>query len=275
MPIPELSQELQGNEVLKDFNSAEDLAKSFVELRGRASSGSIELLPEELRKDATIANYKTLPDVAKALIETKKLVGTIKRAPAKPEEYKFTPLEGLHPSVKVTPEFQKWYSAEAHKLDLPNEQADGMQRVLFGYLSNLMVANDKAREEKFKVNDAAVRAEFGGEYDNKFNNVLRMLKAAGGEEGVAELGANLKTAPLALKTLAKISDLLSEDSFKALGENTQVPVEKADEALFNELANAIRTNDPKHPINNEKDPNHKKAKADWDRVGGLFEVKRG
>ena len=267
-PLQFETAELNGNEALKSFESNDDLAKAYVDLQGKVSSGSIDILPEEIRKDATIGNYKSLSDMAKGFIETKKLVGTIKHAPAKPEDYKFSAVEGLHPSVKVNTDMQKAFALEAHKMGMPNEYVDGVNKFFLGMMSNMATQQEKARTEALGKNETALRQEWGADYDKNLNAVTRMLTVAGGKDAeafIAELGGNFKNAPLALKGLAKIASLLSEDSIKSLG-GSSLDGNQGDEAEYNAYAEAIRTNDQKHPLMNDRDSKHNEAVIKWQKL---------
>ena len=137
-----------------------------------------------------------------------------------------------------------------------------------------MVNNDKIADENFKKNDAALRQEWGADYDKNFNQTMLMLTKALGEEGIKELAPQLKNAPLAVKGFQKISSMLSEDSLKSLGMSNLNPQEENEEKMFNEYAEAIRTGDMKHPINDTKSKDHDQAVANWTRFGGKYNLKR-
>ena len=252
---------LQENEGLKGFEAPDDLGKAYLDLSGKVSGGSIDLLPEELRKDPTIANYKTLTDLSKGFIETKKLVGTIKRAPAKPEDYKLSAVEGLHPSVKISESMQKEFPAEAHKAGIPNDQVDALFKWQLNYANRAAQAAEKAKAERAAQNETALRQEWGENYDGNMKAVETLLMNAGGEELVKELAANMKNTPMTLKALAKVASLMSPDSIKNLGGSSTA--DAGGDAEYNEYAAAIAENDPKHPISNERHPDHVKAVNRW------------
>ena len=262
--IPFEDQALGTNESLKGFEKTDDLGKSYLDLHGKVAAGSVELLPEDLRKDPTIANYKTVGDVAKALIETKKLVGTIKRPPADAAGYKFTALENMHASVKPDAGFQKALSENAIKLGLTEEQGDGVHKLAMGYVNQLVLNQEKTREENYKKNMGALQQEWGADFDKNLNGVIRMLSKAGGDEVAKELGATLQKAPLALKALSRISGLLSEDSIESLGGQAGGDGStESDEKEFQAFSTAIASNDQTHPISNEKHPQHMAAVQKW------------
>jgi len=82
-------------EPLKAFTDPDALGKAYLELHGKMTNGDISVIPEDLRKDPTISNYKNISEVAKGLIETKKLVGQIKKPPETADGYKLTPMQNL------------------------------------------------------------------------------------------------------------------------------------------------------------------------------------
>ena len=260
-PITYETPELQGNEVLKGFANTDDLGKAYLDLQGKVSSASIEILPEEVRKDPTVAKYKTVTDLAKGHVEATKLIGTIKKPPAQVTDYKFNAIENLHPNLKANEDFQKYLAGEVYKLGLSSDQADGVHRAAMNYLSGLYTKADQIKEENFKRNDTALRAEWGADYEKKFNNVVRVLSKASGKTNLAELGLDLKNAPVALKAFGKIADLLSEDSVNSLGEGGAGAGNEgdSDEKAYQEMRKAIETNDQKSAIMNERDPKHQDA----------------
>jgi hypothetical protein len=259
--------ELQNNEALKGFDSTDALASAYLKVAG----GSVDVLPDDIKNEPSFkaSNFKTTADVAKAFIDTKKLVGTIKHAPAKPEDYKFSTMEGMHPNLKVEPEVQKEFMAECHKAGISNDQADAMYKWQMGLANRRMQAVEKASGERAQTNETALRKEWGADYDKNMANIVNMLTAAGGEDMIKELAPQLKNAPAALKAFAKIAGLLSEDGIKSLGPTSSAQVSGADETAYNEYAKAISSNDQKHPLMNDRDPGHQKAVEEWTRLSTI------
>jgi len=253
-------QALATNEAVKSFEKTDDLAKAYLDLHGKVSAGSIDLLPEDVRKDSSISPFKTVADVAKGYIETKKLVGGIKRPPADATGYKFSNVDGLDASVKPDAGFQKVIADEALKVGLPAEHADFAHKVAMSYLNQKVMAQKKAIDEKFQANTAALKQEWGADYDKNIKTVERVFKQIGGDEMLAAVGGTLTNAPVALKGFAKLVSLLSEDSIESLGQHTGGEGSTdAEEKEYQEYRTALQTQDLKHPYFNEKLPGHMKA----------------
>jgi hypothetical protein len=246
-------------EPLKTFETPDALGKAYLELHGRASSGDISLLPEDIRKDPTLANFKNVTDVAKSFIETKKLVGTIKHAPAKAEEYKFTELKDLHPGVaKGVAGTRQFLAGQFHALDIDNERADKMQQAILTGLHNAMVAQDKANAEKSKEVETKLRSDWGGDYDKNKSNVDLSLK----KMGMNKLAAMAQGDVEVLKEVHKLTSVLSEDTIGKLGEGSQSSIdtstkEGAKKALDEMMAGIVKQG-KSHPFYDEKHADHQK-----------------
>lgn len=258
MPITEhLPADMQANEAFKGFDSVESLAKGYLDLHGKTSSGSMELLSEELRKDPSMANFKSVTDVAKGFIETKKLVGTIKKAPEKIDGYKLSELKDLHPSLsKANPETQKAFLETAHKMGLAPDQADGLHGWFMQTMNDAIKKGEVSRNERAQAVETELRKDWAGDYDKNYQAVERLVVAAGGPEAAAAFG-NLGKSPVVLKTLGRIAKLLSEDSIKSLGAN---PEGSGSGDAAKKIATVLA--DKAHPYHNEKDPKHADAVAE-------------
>ena len=260
MPITYEDSALGTNEAVKSFEKTDDLAKAYLDLHGKVAAGSIDLLPEEVRKDSSISPFKTVADVAKGYIETKKLVGSIKRPPADAAGYKFSNVDGLDPNLKPDAGFQKMISEEALKAGLPMEHADFAHKVAMTFLNQRILEQKKIQEEKFKTNSAALKQDWGADYEKNIKNVERVFKQIGGDEMLAAVGGTLANAPVALKGFAKLVSLLSEDSIQSLGGHEgDGGATDAEEKEYQEYRTALQTQDLKHPYFNEKLPGHMKS----------------
>ena len=269
--IEGLAPELAGHEALKGFNTADELAKAHIETHGRVAAGAIDLLPEEVRKDPALSVFKTLPDLAKGFLETKKLVGTIKRPPADVGGYKFTVPEKMNPKVGDPKGFQAAFAAEALKAGLSEDQADAAQRFALSFFSGMIDQSAAKVEETRRANEVALRKEWPGEaYDKNLNTITRALKAAAGSDTeaqtiIAEVAETLKGRPAALRAFGKIVSQLSESTIDNLGG----PAGGADadtEKEYSSYAEAIRTNDQKHPLFDRKHKDYNLAQEKWPKL---------
>lgn len=274
MPIQYETPEYLTSEDLKSFETPDALAKSYLELNTRVKAGGLDLLPEEMRKDPTISVFKTLPDLAKGYVETKKLVGGIERAPEKPDGYKWTPMANLHANVK-SEAILKELAPIVHKAGLGNKSADIVQQGVLELLSNRNAALDQQKKDLITKNETALRQEWGGEYDARFDKITKVMMNVMGPEAAADTNAiatALKGSPAFLKGMGKLIGLLSEDSIKSLGDGQEKQITDAagaDEAIAKYNAEIIKEGS-KHPYWDEKHADHDKAKK---KMTDLFELK--
>lgn len=275
MPIPVAYEtpELQGNEALKGFADTDSLGKAYLDLQGKVTGGSLDLLPEEMRKDPAISVFKTLPELAKGYVETKKMVGGIDKAPEKPDGYKFTPMANLNADLKTEPILNQ-FKGIFHKAGLGPKAADIVQQEVLGVLSNGMAQSQQAKKDLALKNETSLRQEWGGEFDKKFDSVVKVLTTAGGNEAIAETEAvskALKGSPVLLKALGKIVGLLSEDSIGSLGAGVTPEITDAKTAqdAIVKMNQEINIQGKKHPFHDEKHPDHQKTK---DEMAKLFKV---
>lgn len=266
--IEQLPADLQSNEAFKDMPDTGTLATKYLELHGRVTGGNLDLIPEEFRKDPSLANFKNVSDVAKSYIETKKLVGQIKKAPETADGYKFTPVEGLDPDFKSAPDIQKSLTAIFHKAGIPNEQADIVQREVLATLSGGVVKSKETKEALAKTNETALRQEWGADYEKNFTQIQNALLRAGGEEAikaVGDLGAALKSNVTALKIMHKILGKMSEDSISNLGDLPQHQASDKEGAL-KEIERMKNVPSAENPLMNVKHKDYAKATAEFTRL---------
>jgi len=242
-------------EPLKSYESVDALGKAHVELQSRIASGDIGIVSEENRKDPALSTFKNVNDLAKSFIETKKLVGTIKHAPAKPEEYKFTALKDLHAGLSAEGT-QKFLATRLHALDIDNDRADKLQQEILLGLHNGMVQADKARADKAKEVETALRNEWADKYDTNKANIENVFKRL----GLDDFGKEISGDPVKLKAIHKLTSLLSEDSIGKLGANTSTSAdtktkEGAKKALDELMSDIVKTGKT-HAFNDEKHKDH-------------------
>lgn len=223
MPIQFTDVALQGNETINKYETTDDLGKAYVELSGKVSTGSLDLLPEEFRKDPAITRYKSVSELAKGLVETQKMVGAIEKAPEKPELYRLTAMTGLHANVK-SEGIMKSLLPILHLAGLGNKQADIVQQGLLTALSNIAGQQEITKKENTSKNETSLRGEWGAEYDARIDRMQKTWELAGGKGKVTE-------SPLEnIKAMSKLVSFLSEDSLKSLGAESTPSIATAAQA---------------------------------------------
>ena len=263
MPITYVKPEYGTNEALKSFEDVDSLATSYLDLQGKVSGGSLDLLPEDMRKDPAISRYKNLPELARGLVETQKMVGGFEKAPDKPDGYKWSPVTGLHANLKAE-EITKELMPLAHAAGVGNKAADIFQQGLLKTLSAKLVQQEQARKDAMAKSETELRTEWGADYDAKFDKIVKTMTLIGGPEMAADtagITAALKGSPKFLKGMSKLIGLISEDSLKGLGENREGPITDASAAQkeIDKYMQEISSTGSSHAYWNEKDPKHEEA----------------
>lgn len=205
--------------------------------QGAAGGGGVDFeatpIPADKYADnPNIAKYKTIGDLVKGHGEAVKLVGAkgiivpgekatpeewekyynSTGRPEKPEGYKLSPLENLHPDLKITPESEAGFKALMHKHGLTTRQADGLYKEYFGMISGSLIKRDETMQASKHEAERTLRTEWGAEYDANLAKTKRLIEKFGGadaREAFGELGNN----PKVLKTLAGIAKRFSEDGY--------------------------------------------------------------
>lgn len=261
----------QNNETLKAFDSPDALAKGYLDLQSRVAGGGIDLLPEEMRKDPALAAFKTLPDLAKGYVETKKMVGGIEKAPEKPDGYKFSAVEKIHPGLK-SEAIQNGLRGILHEAGIGNKAADITQQRVISMLSAGMEKAEIAKKENALKTETELRNAWGADYDKKVDTILKVMVSAGGADVLSEtesIRAAMKGSPAFLKTMGKIVGMLSEDSIGSLGDgDTPVITDKSEaQKKINEI---IQDPELSKAVINDKHPKHAEVKKIWDEMQALL-----
>lgn len=268
--LEQLPQEMQANEAFKDMPDTATLATKYLELHGKSTTGDISLLSEETRKDPSLASFKNINDLAKSYTETKKLVGTIKKAPETADGYKFSAVEGLDPEFKSASDTQKALAGIFHKAGIDNDKADLVQKEVLATLNGGMLKSREARKATALANETKLREEWGGDYEKNFSQVQNVLMRVGGEEAikaVGDLGGALKSNVTALKIVHKLISKLSEDSITSLGAAPQSTPDK--DAAGKRIAEMIKDREIGKALTNERHPDHAKYTKEWNEMNAL------
>lgn len=277
MPIPFADPTLQSNEMINKYETPDDLGKAYVDLNTRVSGGSIDLLPEDMRKDPALNVFKTLPDLAKGYLDTKKMVGGIEKAPEKPEGYKLTPMTGLHANLKAEG-IVKALLPIFHASGAGNTVTDKIQQGVLTHLSNMITNQEKIKKENSLKAETELRTEWGADYDAKFDKIVKTMQVLGGPEMASEteaISSAMKGSPKFLKGMGKLIGLLSEDSLKSLGTDGAAPITNAAQAQeeINKYMKEITAGGTTHPYFNDKDPKHEEALKKMHDLHALMQSK--
>jgi len=195
-----------------------------------------DYLGDDAKADPDITRYKTGEDFYKGFKEQSKLVGAkgvvipdensddgVKSAyrkalgiPEAAEGYNFAELEGLHPEVKITPEVVAGFKAFAHKHSLSAKQAEGIFPEYFGMVSDGFNKRDETAILNKNESIAALRNDWGKDFDQNSTIARRLVEKFGGKEVLAEFG-DLGNKPKIMKFLSNLGKTISEDGFVGIG----------------------------------------------------------
>lgn len=233
-------------------------------------------IPEEYRNDQNVTKYKTMDEFFKGhknLVETVGKKGVIlpgEKAdpkewepvynalgrPEKPEGYKLTMPDKLHPSIKPTPESQADFFKEAHAAGISNKAADRLNSWYLTKISQLMSDQDALSQKAKDDAAASLTKEWGAETENNLKAAKMFVERIGGKDAVDAFG-DLGNNPTVLKLIHKLSSSIGEDTISKIiggkGVETGTEAETAIKAIEEIKANKA------HAWHNENDPKHDDA----------------
>jgi len=230
-------------------------------------------LPEELRDDKSIGAYKTVPDLAKAMINARKMVGADKvvvpgksatdedwgaffNRIGKPAEMPDYEKEiKLPEGVKFREGFLEGLQETAFKSNMLPSQVNKMIDWYVENEKSFLADQTKIAESNFQNEDLALKNEWGGAYQanvakakNAFKHIAERVDGAG--DWVENRGMN--EDPMLLRIFAEIGKLSSEDSIIG-GDDGRAKAQTPDE--IKKEINTIMAN-PEHPYNQKLHANH-------------------
>lgn len=274
--------------VLKDQRGFADVTPAPDNWIATLPEETRKAIPEEYHKDPNVVKYKTADEFFKghrSLVETVGKKGVIlpgEKAtteeiekfytelgrPAKPEEYKFTPSDKLHPAVKADTQREAWFRGAAHKLGLTGKQADQLNAEYGSMLSQAYEAHEKATNDAKAAAQAEMTKEWGDKYQSKIDGIGAFLKRIGGETAIDDFG-DFGGNPKVLRMLDKLAGSISEDTIAKItgngggnegGDEVAAALKEIEETKANKA----------HPYWNENDgAKHDEAIA---RMKKLYEI---
>lgn len=218
-------------------------------------------LPEDIRGEESIKNFKDISDLAKGFVETKKMVGNATKVPkadAKPEEwdtfytkigrpespdkYDFKMPDG----TKVDESLIKEFRTAAHTSGLQPRQAQGLLDWFNKAQEDRMAGFSKTMTDGVDK----LKSEWGGKFDEKLGMASRAVKELGGDELISLLEeTGLGNHPTLVKFFAKLGESTMESPL--IVGDTGSGQDSKDAILLK--IDEIR-NDPKNPVNDLRAP---------------------
>jgi|GEM_PF-3731667 len=199
-----------------------------------------DALPEALRGEKTLENFKNLEGLASALVSTKRMVGqnTIKLPnehsseadwqeffskcgrPAKADDYQFDRDQRLPDAIKNSPNVAAFRKA-AYDLGLTPKQVSGLVKMYDGQVAAGLDGMKQKAELDRQTNIAALKTEWGDHFDANLNLATMALNVLDPKQ---ELVKQIPVAnPAFIKLLAKVAPWIGGDAMvNAPGGNTRL-----------------------------------------------------
>ena len=242
-------------------------------------------IPDAYKTDKVWEPYKDKPlgDVLKGYAEGAKLIG--RKEGVKPLTDKSTPEEiaawrmaaGV-PAASTDYQIQRpevandgaWSQEDEaaflgvmHKAGAP----PGVVQAALSWYGEFVANQQMANQREAQTAAAALRKEWGPNFEANLGRANRVLQEFGGDDAVRVMqDTGLGRHPAIVKMMAKVGNALVEHGAMETTSHTSMEPTQAQERI-----NAIRS-DPKHPFNNANDPGHMDA---IDLVMGLRRVAVG
>jgi hypothetical protein len=264
-----ISEDYRSKGNIGDFKSADDLAKSYLELQ-KMVGNSVRLPSEDTSDEAKQEFLNKIKDIDGVLIKGDEDLYNKLGRPEAPEGYDFSEvvkpeiLESLPSIGTEIEEFQKM----AHENGLTTQQAKSLVDMRLQAIDGEMQRQNEVREES----ERALRKQWGEDYDNRIDAANQVLKIYSEQdsEGVQEL-LNTPAAnnPAFIRMLSELSHMYKEKGHEGLSKtNFGVTPEGAQSKISEKRGDTgfmKAYTDVHHP-------EHKKAVAELTK---LYEIANG
>ena len=188
-------------------------------------------IPEDLRKEPSLADIQDVAGLAKGYVHAQHMIGSDKVAipprdatqevmddfynklgrPQTSDGYEI-PKENMPEDVPMENEYVKNFFDEAHRIGLTKSQAAACIRWQANTVHNGMEEGFQETEMALEKAADDMRREFGKSYDEKMDMAKRAAKQFGGDELMVLLDSSgLGNNPTFIKTFANIGKAISND----------------------------------------------------------------
>ncbi len=234
---------------LSKFKSADDLAKSYIELETKVGT-----------KGIIVPDSNATPEVKE------KFLNDLGR-PEKPEGYKLDAVEGMHESIKITDETTTHFNNEMHKIGLTNAQANQINAMQMKFVNESIVSKEKADKVASDTAETALRADWKGDYDVKVAEVQRLFSKVGGQDLINAFG-DKGNDPTVVKAMSVLAGMLSEDQINSIRSPIgQEGGNETPEEAKSKIAELTKSGSESHKaLMGENHVDHKKMVAEQTRL---------
>lgn len=188
-----------------------------------------DTLPEDLRKEPSLANINDVASLAKGYVHAQRLVGADKilkprddwkpeqwsefyksiGRPEKPEEYEFQTPEGFKPDEASMAEWRK----RLYDLGLTKTQAKRMVEEFWKEQTSALQKHQKLQEERLQTWEQETKNLFGNRFDEAVNLSRYALKEFGSKELIDLLEeSGFGNHPQVVQFFSKVGQAMAERS---------------------------------------------------------------
>jgi len=231
------------------------------------------LLPEDLRENPSLKDFKDVGGLAKSFLETKSKLGSMTTIPGEnagaedwgkfwnrigrpesPDKYELAlpKMEGQNFSEEALASFRQ----HAHEVGMTPKQAQENMNWYMKVFQGQVEQQAAALSEAASASAKELRTEWGADYDKKMSAVDRALGQFFGEEEAKTLRALSAANPKLMKSLSEIGGTISESASKG-GEMSEQSGDLTPEDAKAKIKE-IRDN-PEHPYHSKHKPGHADA----------------
>lgn len=189
-------------------------------------------LPDELKNDATLQNFKDIESLAKTVVHQQKVLGSRIPLPKNDDEYNeiYTklgrPEDPSKYEVNIPQDYQQFFKKEnidefknvAHKIGLNNKQVNALLDYQVNSIKYEMENEPASIAAEKDQTEQMLKQEWGYDYDKNVRAATRALNVYGDDE-LRDLINNTSAGnnPAVIKFFAKLGAEITEDMAK----NTQ------------------------------------------------------
>jgi len=225
-------------------------------------------LPDDLRNDPTLNNFKDVESLAKTVVHQQKQMGNRIPMPKTDDEFKELygklgrPEEASQYETKVPTELSSYFDegalnefkGVAHNIGLNQSQVDALIEYQAGAIQHELSNEPASLQAQAEETTSTLKQEWGIDYDKNLRAAKRALQVYGDDEIMDLMNTSAGNHPAVVKLFARLGSEVTEDMAK----NTQhsnvavSPLDAKDEI------NATMAN-TKHPYFDAAHPDHRTA----------------
>ena len=194
----------------------------------------LDAIPEDIRAQGNLKDFKSVADLAKSYVHTKKLVGADRSnfltlpaedapqeerdafyqklgRPDTPDAYTL-PTDKVPEGVARSEDMEKWYKETAHKLGLTSQQAAGMYEQYVSFAAQMMEGSTQSLEKLRDDGMQQIKQEWGAATDRNLGQAQSALRKFADDDLVSMLETTgLGSHPAMVKTWHKVAQAIGED----------------------------------------------------------------